>query len=68
MYDTIETEGIGRCKCGSCDHDHRSECIAGRCYCCDLEDAFSLLTHHEFEEAHSGLVADDKRLRRVASA
>ena len=37
------------CKCGLCNHSDRSECISGRCYCCDLEDAFAILTHHEFE-------------------
>ncbi len=40
---------LHRCKCGLCLHDSRADCINGRCYCCDLEDMFALLTMHEFE-------------------
>jgi hypothetical protein len=37
------------CKCGLCNHESRSDCINGRCYCCDLEDIFAILSRHEFE-------------------
>jgi hypothetical protein len=37
------------CKCGSCGHDSRYDCVKSRCFCCDLEDTFAILTHHEFE-------------------
>ncbi|HEV8386084.1 MAG TPA: hypothetical protein VGQ03_00525 [Nitrososphaera sp.] len=40
---------VMHCRCGLCDHDSRNDCISGRCYCCDLEDAFAVLTHFEFE-------------------
>lgn len=37
------------CKCSVCSHEKKLECISEKCGCCDLEDAFSLLTHVEFE-------------------
>ncbi len=37
------------CKCGLCEHASRKSCITGRCYCCDLEGMFAILSHHEFE-------------------
>ena len=45
------------CKCGRCDHEDRSACVNEKCYCCDLEDMFAVLTHHEFEP-QSKLLAD----------
>ena len=40
---------LGPCKCGNCQSHTMADCINGRCYCCDLEDMFALLTMHEFE-------------------
>jgi hypothetical protein len=45
------------CKCGRCDHEDRSACVNEKCYCCDLEDMFAVLTRHEFEP-QSKLLAD----------
>lgn len=42
-------KGLHNCKCGLCEHDVRVSCIEGKCYCCDLEDMFALLTQQEFE-------------------
>lgn len=49
---------IMHCKCGQCDHASRGDCIDGRCYCCDLEDIFAVLTHFEFEP-QSNLIASE---------
>lgn len=38
-----------QCKCGLCNHHSRADCINGHCYCCDLEDMFSILAQMEFE-------------------
>jgi hypothetical protein len=51
---------IMHCKCGLCDHDSRTDCISGRCYCCDLEDAFAVLTHFEFEP-QSQMVTNERQ-------
>ena len=52
--------GFAHCKCGLCDHEDRMECIAGKCYCCDLEDAFSILSHHDFEPPQSKIATEQK--------
>ena len=51
---------IMHCKCGVCDHVSRTDCIRGQCYCCDLEDAFALLTRFEFEP-QSKIVTNERR-------
>jgi len=48
-------QDLMRCKCGLCNHDSRRSCIEGRCYCCDLEDIFAVLSHIDFEP-HSRLL------------
>jgi hypothetical protein len=58
---------LGHCKCGLCDHDSRFDCISGRCYCCDLEDAFSILTHHEFESPQSKFVTRERLNDSIAA-
>ena len=56
---------LTHCKCDLCHHSDRIECISGRCYCCDLEDAFSLLTLHEFEPPQSQLVTRENMGKKV---
>ena len=45
---------FAHCKCDSCNHENRMQCIANKCYCCDLEDAFSLATHVDFTKETCG--------------
>jgi hypothetical protein len=45
----LTESGLMNCKCGLCNHDSREDCIKGRCYCCDLEDTFAILSQSEFE-------------------
>ena len=58
---------LAHCKCGLCDHDDRSDCISGRCYCCDLEDAFSILTRHEFESPQSKFATSGRITDTIAA-
>jgi|GEM_PF-5872587 hypothetical protein len=37
------------CKCKECCHRSRVFCMSQECKCCDLEDAFALLTLREPE-------------------
>jgi len=36
-------EELLNCKCSTCGHSDRSICINEKCYCCNLEDMFSIL-------------------------
>lgn len=45
----MKPKELMRCKCGLCNHESRESCINGRCYCCDLEDTFAVLSQQEFE-------------------
>jgi hypothetical protein len=60
LFDNHIKNELTHCKCGRCDHDHRHNCMAERCYCCDLEDTFSLLTQHEFDPPQSKLSEREK--------
>jgi len=55
------TEDLLQCKCGLCGHDPRIYCINQKCYCCDLEDLFALLSHQEF--AAQSKLAMEEQLR-----
>ena len=48
LNQSIDNE-LMHCKCGLCNHHSRADCINGGCYCCDLEDTFSILSQMEFE-------------------
>ena len=52
--------GLMRCKCGICNHESRESCIHGHCYCCNLEDMFSILSQHEFEPPQSKIVTKEQ--------
>ena len=47
------------CKCSLCNHESRESCIKGPCYCCNLEDMFSMLSLHEFEPPQSSVVTKE---------
>jgi hypothetical protein len=53
MSKAMAEASVYRCKCGLCEHDSRSLCIEGHCECCDLEDAFAILSHQETESPQS---------------
>lgn len=48
-------DSLMHCKCSLCNHNSRELCIHGNCYCCNLEDIFSILSQHEFESPQSRL-------------
>lgn len=64
--DAVLGSDLMRCKCGLCSHDNRMDCVDGRCYCCDLEDAFSILTHHEFDSPQSKVVTSQRHQDSLA--
>ena len=62
-----EKEDLHSCKCSLCEHDWRHSCIEGKCYCCDLEDSFALLTRQEFE-FQSRLVTEERTRKEAMAA
>ena len=38
-----------RCGCKECQSHTMADCINNRCYCCDLEDIFMVLTKVDIE-------------------
>ena len=55
----LTRNNLMHCKCGLCNHKSRESCINGHCYCCDLEDMFSILSQHEFESPQSKIVTKE---------
>jgi hypothetical protein len=47
------------CKCRLCKHESSESCINGHCYCCNLEDMFSIMSQNEFEPPQSRVVAKE---------
>lgn len=53
------------CKCGSCNHNSKGNCIEIDCPCCGLEDTFTLLTQIEFVP-HSKMQTHSQELSLTA--
>ncbi len=37
----------GKCECSDCASHSLADCVNNRCSCCDLEDAFAILSRQE---------------------
>lgn len=60
-------QSLIRCKCGLCEHTSKEACINRKCYCCDLEDMFSLLSQQEYKPriARDGLMPEQAANNKI---
>ncbi|HKX81841.1 MAG TPA: hypothetical protein VJL54_06260 [Nitrososphaera sp.] len=47
---TDDSKQVLDCPCLECKHEFLADCITNSCNCCDLEDAYFLLTGDEVRD------------------